>query len=511
MAEELDYRDEADAQRAFAAAFEGDEHVVVPRVVASAPKAMVSEWIEGTPLSQIIRSGEPEERDRVGLLLSTFHFSAPARVGLLHADPHPGNFQVLPDGRLCVIDFGAVARLPDGLPRELGEMLSLSVEDRSDELLDLLRKLHFVLPDTDMSAERAMAYLGPLVDPLRAEKFHFTREWIRGQAERLGDLRRPEFETGRGLNLPPQYLLIHRVTLGVGGGALPARRGDPDAVDLPRLAARLRHLSAAIPSERNLGRLTSRQVDRGSGRPGVTRRRPPAGPAAISASRARSALLGRPRGRLRAMTAPRSRISPPHTPANSRRSRAPARHARRTGQAAHRIFACSRSAGLSENHRSSVSTRQGRQTDPGISGADGTGNMLGPPTAGVRGSPGNRGDRSPLRDDEGREPGGSAACDRGCVSHTRRWDADAEGRDRCAGWRLRGDMPAGRPPTTPLDTATYPAEPRACRRGRERARAAEPRERDDLPGGLPAARSEAGAMPDARNTSVTGPGRRVCP
>jgi predicted unusual protein kinase regulating ubiquinone biosynthesis (AarF/ABC1/UbiB family) len=213
MAEELDYRDEADAQRAFAAAYDGDPYVHVPRVVASAPRAMVSEWVTGTPLSTIIRTGEPEERDHVGLLLSRFHFSSPARVGLLHADPHPGNFQLLPDGRLCVIDFGAVARLPDGLPRELGHMLRLAVEDRGDELLDLLRELNFVLPGVEMSADEAMAYLGPLVDPVRTEKFHFTRTWLRGQAERIGDLRRPEFTTGRGLNLPPQYMLVHRVTL----------------------------------------------------------------------------------------------------------------------------------------------------------------------------------------------------------------------------------------------------------------------------------------------------------
>jgi predicted unusual protein kinase regulating ubiquinone biosynthesis (AarF/ABC1/UbiB family) len=213
MAEELDYRDEADAQRAFAAAYDGDEHVVVPRVVASAPKAMVSEWISGTPLSAIIRSGEPEERDRVGMLLARFHFSSPARVGLLHADPHPGNFQLLPDGRLCVIDFGAVARLPDGLPYELGHMLRLAVEDRAEELLELLRELNFVLPGVDMGADEAITYLGPLTDPLRTEKFHFTRAWLRGQADRLGDLRRPEFTTGRGLNLPPQYMLVHRVTL----------------------------------------------------------------------------------------------------------------------------------------------------------------------------------------------------------------------------------------------------------------------------------------------------------
>ena len=149
----------------------------------------------------------------MGLAYVRFLFAAPARVGLLHADPHPGNFQLLPDGRLCVIDFGAVARLPDGLPHELGHMLRLAVEDRADELLELLRELGFVLPGVDMGPDEAMTYLGPLTDPVRTEKFHFTRAWIRGQAERLGDLRRPEFTTGRGLNLPPQYLLVHRVTL----------------------------------------------------------------------------------------------------------------------------------------------------------------------------------------------------------------------------------------------------------------------------------------------------------
>ena len=36
-------------------------------------------------------------------------------------NPHPGDFQVLPDGRLLVLDFGAVARLPEGLPAVVGD------------------------------------------------------------------------------------------------------------------------------------------------------------------------------------------------------------------------------------------------------------------------------------------------------------------------------------------------------------------------------------------------------
>ncbi|MBW4720580.1 ABC1 kinase family protein [Saccharothrix obliqua] len=215
--EELDYRTEADYQRGFAKAFDGDARVLVPKVVASAPKVMVTEWTDGTPLSKIIRSGEREERDLAGRLLSEFHFSAPSRSGLLHADPHPGNFMLGADGRLRVLDFGAVARLPDGLPRTLGLMTRLALEGRSRDLVELLRSEHFIRPGTELSEEDVLNYLAPFVEPLRAETFHFTRKWLQRQAERVGDLRSPDSQTGRSLNLPPQYLLIHRVTLGATG------------------------------------------------------------------------------------------------------------------------------------------------------------------------------------------------------------------------------------------------------------------------------------------------------
>ena len=68
-----------------------------------------------------------------------------------------------------------------------------------------------------MTAEDAMAYLAPFTEPLRTETFRFNRRWLQGQAERVGDLRGPQFNTGRELNLPPQYLLVHRVTMGTLG------------------------------------------------------------------------------------------------------------------------------------------------------------------------------------------------------------------------------------------------------------------------------------------------------
>ncbi|SER78646.1 Predicted unusual protein kinase regulating ubiquinone biosynthesis, AarF/ABC1/UbiB family [Lentzea xinjiangensis] len=215
--EELDYRDEAANQRTFAKAFENDPHVLVPRVIASSPKVMVTEWTSGTPLSKIIREGSEQDRDRAGQLLAEFHFSAPSRSGLLHADPHPGNFMLGDDGLLRVIDFGAVARLPDGLPKTLGLMTRLALDGRSADLVELLRAENFIREGMSLDGDDVLGYLAPFVEPLRTESFHFTRRWLQSQAERVGDLRSPDSHTGRSLNLPPQYLLIHRVTLGATG------------------------------------------------------------------------------------------------------------------------------------------------------------------------------------------------------------------------------------------------------------------------------------------------------
>lgn len=212
--EELDYSLEADAQRAFAAAYAGDPQIAIPRVVASAPKAIVSEWLDGRPLSSIIATGTTEERDAAGTLLALLHYSAPARAELLHADPHPGNFRILADGRLGVVDFGAVARLTGGMPPALGRLTRLAVDNDADAVLALMRELGFVRPGITLTGQEVMDYLGPAVEPLRGPTFTFSRTWLRSQAARIGDPRREEARVGRLLNLPPSYLLIHRVTLG---------------------------------------------------------------------------------------------------------------------------------------------------------------------------------------------------------------------------------------------------------------------------------------------------------
>jgi len=217
VTEELDYNLEAEAQRGFAASYAGDPEIAIPRVVASAPKVIVSEWMDGTPLSRIISDGTTVQRDRAGYLLSILHFSAPQRVQLLHADPHPGNFRLLDDGRLGVMDFGAVARLPHGTPEPLGRITRMVVDGDADAVMATMQAERFVRPGIELEPIRLLEYLRPALAPLGFDEFTFTREWMRETAGLIANPRSDLARVGRMLNLPPEYLLIHRVTLGSTG------------------------------------------------------------------------------------------------------------------------------------------------------------------------------------------------------------------------------------------------------------------------------------------------------
>ena len=216
VVEELDYRLEAAAQQAFADAYAADPDIAVPQVITATDHVLVSEWMDGTPLAEIIASGTQEQRNNAGLRLVRFLFSGPARAGLLHADPHPGNFRLLPDGRLGVLDFGAVDRLPDGLPLIFGRLLWLIHNDGDIHMVEReLREHGFLRPGVSINLNELHAFLAPLAEPSRGETFAFSREWMRAEAAQVADLR--PANVARRLNLPPSYVLIHRVsTAGIG-------------------------------------------------------------------------------------------------------------------------------------------------------------------------------------------------------------------------------------------------------------------------------------------------------
>jgi predicted unusual protein kinase regulating ubiquinone biosynthesis (AarF/ABC1/UbiB family) len=125
ITEELDYHVEAKNQQRFLELYRDHPGIVIPKVYEgfSSKRVLTTELLEGKTYQQL--KLEPQaERDRVSLLLYEFVFGSFHRHGLFNADPHPGNYIFLPDGRVGFLDFGCVQQFPLDVPRNFQRLVA---------------------------------------------------------------------------------------------------------------------------------------------------------------------------------------------------------------------------------------------------------------------------------------------------------------------------------------------------------------------------------------------------
>ncbi|MGY1709176.1 ABC1 kinase family protein [Geodermatophilus sp. SYSU D00758] len=216
VVEEVDYPHEAAAQTAFADAYAGDPDIAVPEVLAVEAGVLVTRWFGGTPLSRVIAEGSTADRDRAGLLLLRLFASAPVRARKLHGDPHPGNFRLLDDGRLAVLDFGATEDLPAGWPARLGPLLAAGRDGDAATLHHLAGAAGLLRPGA-VPPDALAALLDPYLEPLRTPAYRFTRGWMQEQTRRASDPLGAASRTQRRMSIPPRHLLLQRVAVGLVG------------------------------------------------------------------------------------------------------------------------------------------------------------------------------------------------------------------------------------------------------------------------------------------------------
>ncbi|GAA2289039.1 AarF/ABC1/UbiB kinase family protein [Actinomadura luteofluorescens] len=215
LAEELDYAREAEAQAAFRAGFLDDPDFVVPEVILQRGRVLVSEWVGGTPLARMIAAGSRAQRDRAGLLMTRLMFSGIPRTGMMHGDPHPGNFRLLGDGRLGVLDFGAMYRHAPAAMSPLHQWMLIHLADDPDDLVSVLRELGFLRPGVRADGARLMALFERSGEAVRAETFQFDGAFLRAVLEGMS----ASMAVGLSLAFPPEYVAAQRA-LGVGIGVL---------------------------------------------------------------------------------------------------------------------------------------------------------------------------------------------------------------------------------------------------------------------------------------------------
>jgi predicted unusual protein kinase regulating ubiquinone biosynthesis (AarF/ABC1/UbiB family) len=153
--EEMDYRREAASAEEFRRNFRDWPGLYVPHIFhqLSTSRVIVMEFITGikvTHLDQLRAAGHSPRR--INELIYRAYFKQLLEDGFFHADPHPGNLLVMPDGRLAVFDFGMVGRISDELQRQMiNAFFHLYNRDVKAIVNDLVG-LGFLAPAADVTA-----------------------------------------------------------------------------------------------------------------------------------------------------------------------------------------------------------------------------------------------------------------------------------------------------------------------------------------------------------------------
>ena len=147
LAEELDYRLEAESQEAFRDWWASDPDVLVPAVVAerSADRVLTSERVDAMGWETMLRSTDRAQRCRYGLIIWRFVFGSLHHHDAFNADPHPGNYLFLPDGRVAFLDFGCVQRFPHEVTEGMAEVRRGAIEGVDSVAFRRLAETHMGL------------------------------------------------------------------------------------------------------------------------------------------------------------------------------------------------------------------------------------------------------------------------------------------------------------------------------------------------------------------------------
>jgi predicted unusual protein kinase regulating ubiquinone biosynthesis (AarF/ABC1/UbiB family) len=129
IAEELDYELEAQNQRRIERLMRGHPFVRVPRVHTdlSTRRVLVSEYVEGERFEAVRRADEAP-RDRYGEIVFRLYFGLLYRDRIALGDPHPGNYLLCPDGRVCFLDLGLLRHV-DGARLAAEQAIALAVRE----------------------------------------------------------------------------------------------------------------------------------------------------------------------------------------------------------------------------------------------------------------------------------------------------------------------------------------------------------------------------------------------
>ena len=221
--EELDFEKEAQNIKEIAANFENEPKVSFPQVVEefSSQRILTTEFIAGVKISDLdaissLGIDQKELSERVLIAYCQMIFSD----GIYHADPHPGNILVQPDGGIVFIDFGAVAQLSPEMKEGIPQFLEACLRRNTEQIVKSLRRMGFIAHnESSYNIEKIIEYVyrrfldSISIDSWNLKDIHVD---LRMKMEIMADLRKMDIsllDLTSTFRIPKDWILLERVIL----------------------------------------------------------------------------------------------------------------------------------------------------------------------------------------------------------------------------------------------------------------------------------------------------------
>jgi predicted unusual protein kinase regulating ubiquinone biosynthesis (AarF/ABC1/UbiB family) len=225
LVEETDYTHELAVSELMREKCGQIDHLFIPNYYKdwSSTRVITMDWVDGTLLSDWLASNPSlEEKTTVAQAIWDAFLFQISELKMVHADPHPGNFIVQPNGDLCLIDFGCVKRIDDDFYQGFFQLLKLDLLDDKNALREVLESLQFFMPD-DTEADKAFLFeflsgaMKLIAAPFQTDTFDFGNptymEQLYGQGEEVTkEIRKRRMNSARG---PKEGIYLLRTFYGL--------------------------------------------------------------------------------------------------------------------------------------------------------------------------------------------------------------------------------------------------------------------------------------------------------
>ncbi len=220
LVEELDYTLEAANQRRIQAHFAGHPYIHIPAVIDHycSDRVLTTELATGHRFTEVV-DWSTEERNLAAETLFRFSFGAIYQLHTFNGDPHPGNYLFNPGGRVTFLDFGLVKRFTPTETKMFEDLIIEMVLNRDGEAFRaLVEDLGILKRDASFSTKLVEEYFSYYYRYVMDDKpTVIDSDYASGGVSHLFDMNGPYGELMRQLNVPPAFVVVQRITLGLMG------------------------------------------------------------------------------------------------------------------------------------------------------------------------------------------------------------------------------------------------------------------------------------------------------